>query len=128
MDAFSWHTPVLDVAWPVFGTAAVLVGAIFGGLCGRVFGIVFSRGAGAGALLAVVFSVPLVILHAKWAVLFLIAVALTAAVFWYECKQQQASGEAPHDASSNISTQAVVTLTIGYAVLAGAALALIKLT
>ena len=130
MDNFSWHTPVLHSAWPFLGTAAAtaVVGAMLGGLCGRVFGNVFWRSAGAGALLAVVLIVSLVLLHAKWAVLFLVGVGLTTAVFWYEGKQRHASGEPSHGNSSEVSRRAVVILTIGYAALAGAALALVNLT
>ena len=130
MDTFSWHTPILDVAWSFFGTAAAaaFVGALLGGLFGRVFGNLFWRAAGVGALLAVVLVVSLVLLHAKWAVLFLIATGMTAAVFWYEGKQRAATVETSRDRSSEVSRRAVVVLTIGYAALVSAAVALVNLT
>ena len=81
LDNFSWHTPVLDVAWPFFGTAAAaaLVGAILGGLCGRVFG-------------------------------------------------EQRAGESFRDGSPDVSGRAILVLSIGYAMLVGAAVALVNLT
>ncbi len=115
----TWHSPVIDLQLPVaYVMVAALVAAAFGGfLARRVSRSSFATGALGGAALTLIAWLALTVLHAKWAILFVVAIALTVSVFARIGTN-----------AAVVPKGALVVLALGYTVLAAAAIALVRLT